>query len=148
MFRYSGCHLYDTSAFNVALGLMFGPHNHSYQPSTTVVFTRSSSSSSTNLPQQYDLTATRHQHRHRGFKSSQEGFVQQHSPTVVASVDKRLQEDLVATQLTKSIASTRLSAADGNGSQRRHWDRETDRSSSVVLIPPSSKQISSKQHVI
>ncbi|KAL7642312.1 UNVERIFIED_CONTAM: hypothetical protein RMT77_006873 [Armadillidium vulgare] len=30
LFRYSGCHLYDTSAFNVALGLTFGMDNDSY----------------------------------------------------------------------------------------------------------------------
>ncbi|XP_018027154.1 uncharacterized protein LOC108682497 [Hyalella azteca] len=40
LFRYSGCHLYDASAFNVALGLMLGPHNHPHQPTSAVIFTR------------------------------------------------------------------------------------------------------------
>ena len=38
LFRYTGCHLYDTSAFNIALGLMFGqdstPHLSSTSPFT------------------------------------------------------------------------------------------------------------------
>ena len=40
LFRYSCCHLYDTSAFNVALSLMFGPHNHPCQPVAPAFFTR------------------------------------------------------------------------------------------------------------
>ena len=46
LFRYSGCHMYDTSAFNVALGLMFGPDHHPYQPPEPPAFTRVPSTAS------------------------------------------------------------------------------------------------------